>query len=96
VLMCLELVLAGKLIPMAFSAFIGAFEEFGQFSLNARAFTWPDSGPTHCLGLSRAWALSRLILTKARLRPGLFGPTRLSTSLYKKRGCTVFDSSNSI
>jgi hypothetical protein len=59
-------------------AFAGTFE---HFSPNAQAFAWPDSGLTHYLGLSQAWDLSRLMLTKAWLRPGLLGPTQLSTSL---------------
>jgi hypothetical protein len=47
-----------------------------MFSPNARAFARPDSlfGPESGLG-------SQQTLTKARLRPGLLGPTRLSTSL---------------
>lgn len=61
--------------------FIGAFEEFCQFSPNVWTFTQPDSGLTYCLGLSWTWDLSRLILTKAWLRPRLFCLTQLSTSL---------------
>ena len=81
--------MAGMLfLPPIWLAYLGApclhrqcLEDFENFSPNARAFAWPDSGPTHYLGLSRAWDLNRLILTMARLRPGLLGPTRLSTSL---------------
>jgi len=51
------------------------------FPPNARAFAWPNSGLNHYLGLSQTWDLSRLILSKTRLRPGLLGLTWLSTSL---------------